>query len=162
MQIPQKLVYTKFCEHKIAAVDLSKNYFLKNAKKTCKPNNRDLNRDWINKNRCLTLLKHLVARLVYAFLNEICLKIKSVPLFAPNIFAKLLSNLTCLSSYSIQWSYLFLLFYQLFLTEIFCHLLLYRFLWTTEFLSLIRLLDLLSILCLCEEKASIYHLHKLA
>ena len=32
--------------HKIAAVNVSKIYFLKNAKKTCKPNNRDLNRDW--------------------------------------------------------------------------------------------------------------------
>ena len=29
----------------IAAVNLSKMYFLKNAKKKCKPNNRDLNRD---------------------------------------------------------------------------------------------------------------------
>ena len=26
---------------------LQKTYFLKNAKKTCKPNNHDLNRDWI-------------------------------------------------------------------------------------------------------------------
>ena len=32
--------------HEIAAVDLSKIYFLKNVKKTCKPKNRDLNRDW--------------------------------------------------------------------------------------------------------------------
>ena len=32
----------------IAAINLSKIYFLKNAKKTCKPKNRDLNRDWIN------------------------------------------------------------------------------------------------------------------
>ena len=32
----------------MAAVNLSKIYFLKNAKKTCKPNNRDLNRDWVN------------------------------------------------------------------------------------------------------------------
>ena len=48
MQIPQKLVYEKFYVHKIAAADLSKIYFLKNAKKTCKPNNRDLNRDWIS------------------------------------------------------------------------------------------------------------------
>ena len=31
--------------HKIAAVNLSKIYFLKNAKKTCKPNNHDLNCD---------------------------------------------------------------------------------------------------------------------
>ena len=45
LQIPQKLVYGKFYVHEIAAVDLSKIYFLKNAKKTCKPNNRDLNRD---------------------------------------------------------------------------------------------------------------------
>ena len=33
--------------HEIAAVDLSEIYFLKNAKKTCKPNNCDLNRDWM-------------------------------------------------------------------------------------------------------------------
>ena len=32
--------------YEINAVDLSKIYFLKNAKKTCKPNNCDLNRDW--------------------------------------------------------------------------------------------------------------------
>ena len=36
----------KFYEHEIAAVDLSKIYFHKNALKTCKPNNRDLNHDW--------------------------------------------------------------------------------------------------------------------
>ena len=36
-----------FYGHEIAAVDLLKIYFMKNAKKTCKPNNRDLNRDWI-------------------------------------------------------------------------------------------------------------------
>ena len=49
---PAKIVYEKFYVHgkkfyvhKIAAVNLSKIYFLKNAKKTCKPNNRDLNRD---------------------------------------------------------------------------------------------------------------------
>ena len=40
-------MYEKFYVHEIAAVDLSKIYFLKNTKKTCKPNNRDLNRDWI-------------------------------------------------------------------------------------------------------------------
>ena len=43
---PEKVVYEKFYVHEIAAVDLSKIYFLKNAKKTCKPNNHDLNRDW--------------------------------------------------------------------------------------------------------------------
>ena len=42
-KIPQKLTYTK----KIAAVNLSKIYFLKNAKKTCKSNKRNLNCDWI-------------------------------------------------------------------------------------------------------------------
>ena len=48
-QIPQKLVYEKFYVHEITAVNLSKICLLKNAKKTCKPNIRDLNRDWINK-----------------------------------------------------------------------------------------------------------------
>ena len=46
LQIPQKLVYKKFYVHKIAAAILSKIYSLKNTKKICKPNNRDLNRDW--------------------------------------------------------------------------------------------------------------------
>ena len=52
LQIPQKLeseyfMYSKnFYVHEIAAVNLSKIYF-KNAKKTCKSNNRDLNGDWI-------------------------------------------------------------------------------------------------------------------
>ena len=53
LQIPQKnlctesFTYTKkFCAHEIASVDLSKIYFLKNAKKTCKPNNCDLSCDW--------------------------------------------------------------------------------------------------------------------
>ena len=45
LQIPLKLVYTKFYVHEIATVNLSKIYFLKNAKKTYKPNNRDLNRN---------------------------------------------------------------------------------------------------------------------
>ena len=45
LQIPQKIVYEKFYVHEIAAVNLSKIYFLKNAKKTCKPNNHDSNRD---------------------------------------------------------------------------------------------------------------------
>ena len=44
MQIPQSLIYEKIYT---VAVNLSKIYFLKNAKKTCKPNNPDLNRDWI-------------------------------------------------------------------------------------------------------------------
>ena len=55
LQIPQNLrtenftYMKKFYVHEIAAVNLSKIYFLKNAKKICKPNNRDLNRDWINR-----------------------------------------------------------------------------------------------------------------
>ena len=36
----------KLYVHKITAVNVSKIYFLKNAKKSCKPNNRGLNRDW--------------------------------------------------------------------------------------------------------------------
>ena len=53
LQIPQKLGYEKFCVHeKILRTrncrrKFIKIYFLKNAKKTCKPNNRDINRDWI-------------------------------------------------------------------------------------------------------------------
>ena len=53
LQIPQKIVYEnftyskKFYVHGIAAVNLSKIYFQENKKKTCKPNNRDLNRAWI-------------------------------------------------------------------------------------------------------------------
>ena len=47
MQIPQKLVHEKFYVHEIVAVNLLKIYFLKNAKKTCKPINHELNRDWI-------------------------------------------------------------------------------------------------------------------
>ena len=38
-------VVRKFYVQEIAALNLSKIYFLKNAKKTSKPNNRDLNRD---------------------------------------------------------------------------------------------------------------------
>ena len=41
-------MYTKkFYVHEIAAVYLSKIYFLKNPKKTCKTNNRAINRDKI-------------------------------------------------------------------------------------------------------------------
>ena len=45
LQIPQKLVYEKLYVHEIAAVNLSKIYFLKNPKKICQPNNADLNRN---------------------------------------------------------------------------------------------------------------------
>ena len=46
LQMPQIVVYEKFYVYEIAAINLSKIYFLKNAKKTCKPyNRRDLNRD---------------------------------------------------------------------------------------------------------------------
>ena len=42
----KNFTYTeKFYVHEIAAVNLSKNYFPKNAKETCKLNNHDLNRD---------------------------------------------------------------------------------------------------------------------
>ena len=44
----KNFTYTKkIYIHEIAAVDLSKIYFLENAMKTCKPNNRDLNRNLI-------------------------------------------------------------------------------------------------------------------
>ena len=41
-------MYKKFYVHEIDTVNLSKIYLLENAKKTCKTNNRDLNREWIN------------------------------------------------------------------------------------------------------------------
>ena len=45
----KNFTYSKKCYvHEIAALNLSKIYLLKNAKKTCKPNSRNLNRDWIN------------------------------------------------------------------------------------------------------------------
>ena len=53
LPIPQKLctrsfMYTKkIFVDEIAAKKLSKIYFTKNAKEICKPNKRDLNRDWI-------------------------------------------------------------------------------------------------------------------
>ena len=44
----KNFTYTKkFYVFKITAVNLSKIYFMKNAKRTCKPNKPDLNRDWI-------------------------------------------------------------------------------------------------------------------
>ena len=63
-QIPQKRVYEKFYVHEIAAVNLSKIYFLKNAKKTCKPNNRDLNRDWISVKETCKTCKIFVFKLI--------------------------------------------------------------------------------------------------
>ena len=50
LQNPQKLVYEKFYVHEIAAANFLKIYLLKNTKKTFKPNNSYLSRDWINKN----------------------------------------------------------------------------------------------------------------
>ena len=44
----KNFTYTKkFYAHGIAAVNLAKIYFAKNTKKTCKPNNLDLNCDWM-------------------------------------------------------------------------------------------------------------------
>ena len=61
----------RFYVHEIAAVILSKNYFLKKAKKTCKPNNRDLNSDWIK--TFVIIFKKLAV-------IKICLRLESVPL----------------------------------------------------------------------------------
>ena len=46
--MPQKLGHEKIYVQEIAAVNLSKKFFLKNAKKICKSNNPDVNHDWIN------------------------------------------------------------------------------------------------------------------
>ena len=58
-------MYEKFYVHETAAVDLSKIYFLKNAKKTCKSNNRDLNRNW----KSLTWKQHV---------NHVAIKLNKV------------------------------------------------------------------------------------
>ena len=41
-------VHKEIYVHETATVNLSKIFFLKNAKKRCKPNKRDLKCDWIN------------------------------------------------------------------------------------------------------------------
>ena len=61
----QKILRTqkKFHIHEISAINLSKIYFLKNAKKTCKPNNHDFN-DWIIKTISQLMGKPKLAQLV--------------------------------------------------------------------------------------------------
>ena len=49
LQIPQKPMDEKCYVHEMAAENLSKMHFLKNSRRTCKPNNRNLNRDWISR-----------------------------------------------------------------------------------------------------------------
>ena len=46
LQILEKRLYETFYVHEIAVVNLSTIYFLKTAKKTCKPNKRNLYHDW--------------------------------------------------------------------------------------------------------------------
>ena len=61
----KNFTYTKkFYVHKIAAENLSKIYFLKNAKKACKPKNRDLNRDGTRycRGRNLSILIHKMCK----------------------------------------------------------------------------------------------------
>ena len=51
----KNFTYTKqFYIQEIATLHLSKIYFLKNTKKTCKSNNRDLNHDWKMKTGIIT------------------------------------------------------------------------------------------------------------
>ena len=52
-ELSKVAVVKKFYVHEIVAVNLSKLYFLKNSKETCKPNNRDLNRDWKKREKYL-------------------------------------------------------------------------------------------------------------
>ena len=56
--------------NEIAAADLSKIYFLKNAKKTCKPNNRDLNHDWI-KQKMLHILTIAVWKIIHVCIRNL-------------------------------------------------------------------------------------------
>ena len=62
----ENFTYTKkFYVHEIAAVILSKIFFLKNAKKKCKPNNCDLNRDWKIILNFKTVMKIIINTLCY-------------------------------------------------------------------------------------------------
>ena len=88
LEIPQKLAYVKFYVHEISAVNLSKIYPLKKAKKTCKPKIGDLNRDW----------KSAKANTLYWFDNESLQGLKphfdlQDTLFGENMSIKLLSVL---------------------------------------------------------------------
>ena len=51
-------VVKKFYVREIATVNLSKIYFLENAKKTCNPKNRDLNHDLIK------IIKEIITEVV--------------------------------------------------------------------------------------------------
>ena len=65
----KNFTYTKkFYVHEIAAVDLSKIYFLKNAKKSSKPNNRDLNNKFIEK----LLMKLHISISLRIFQKKLC------------------------------------------------------------------------------------------
>ena len=57
LYVYDKILRTRFY------VDLSKIYFLKNEKKTFKPNNCDLNRDWIKNNEIFAFITGLVFKL---------------------------------------------------------------------------------------------------
>ena len=85
MQNLQKLLYEKFYVLEIATVNLSKIYFLKNAKKPCKPSNRDLNRDWIKEGLYLSVfiyiqklnIKIVLYKYTYKYTNNLVVLIKN-------------------------------------------------------------------------------------
>ena len=107
LQIPQKLVYKKFYVHEIAAVISSKNYFLKNAKKTCKPNNRDLNRDWIKQKQ--------MAMKRYTPLKYNCSKKKKLlqyqRAYSENLFTRLVAQIKLLFEIGISKNFWVITFF---------------------------------------------------
>ena len=78
LQILQKLVYEKFYVHEIAALNSSKIYFLKNVKKTYKPNNPDLNHNWTRSvgNYDFFWIRHVAAYL-FITLKKVVFLVKS-------------------------------------------------------------------------------------
>ena len=105
-------VLRTFYVHENAAVDLSKIYFLKNTKKTCKPNNLDLNRDWIS---IIIYLDHLwwKAWKIFGKFQELCClwtpinkAIISTHFYNVNtsIWFPVISEKNCINLYQFLWS----------------------------------------------------------
>ena len=94
----ENFTYTKkFYAYEIAAVNLSKIFFLKNAKKTCKPNNRDLNRDWIMAENILIIKKDAAIKSC-SMKQLLCIKKALKNNFEVVHFNTIVNTTTCLLS----------------------------------------------------------------
>ena len=88
----KKFTFTKkFYLHEIAAVNLSKIFFLKNAKKTYKPNNRDLNRDSV------TYLFNIRKSLICIFLRKMMMMMVMMMMTVMKFFCEMVEQRKALS-----------------------------------------------------------------